>query len=109
MAEWRVGKHYGVHLYEGEVPLGTMLTADLARQVARDHNTAQVLAEQYMALNSEVQRQRVELYQIRKLGGWLKDSFPLLQQIHETLATVDSALRDEGFVDEEPPERDACE
>jgi hypothetical protein len=39
MAErWRVGSHYGIHLYRGDEPLGTMLTPELAEQVVRAVN-----------------------------------------------------------------------
>ena len=37
---WRVGTHYGIHLYAGDEPLGTMLTPELAAAAAEAHNAA---------------------------------------------------------------------
>jgi hypothetical protein len=35
---WRVGTHYGIHLYAGDEPIGTMLTPELAEAAAEAHN-----------------------------------------------------------------------
>jgi 2,4-dienoyl-CoA reductase-like NADH-dependent reductase (Old Yellow Enzyme family) len=40
MAKWRVGQHYNIHVYEGETPVCTALTAEFARQIVDDHNAA---------------------------------------------------------------------
>ena len=37
---WRVGTHYGIHLYAGDEPLGTMLTSELAAAAVEAHNAA---------------------------------------------------------------------
>ena len=37
---WRVGTHFGIHLYAGDEPLGTMLTPELAAAAAEAHNAA---------------------------------------------------------------------
>jgi hypothetical protein len=37
---WRVGNHYGIHLYAGDEPIGTMLTPELAAAAAEAHNAA---------------------------------------------------------------------
>jgi hypothetical protein len=37
---WRVGTHYGIHLYAGDEPIGTMLTPELAAAAAEAHNAA---------------------------------------------------------------------
>ena len=37
---WRAGTHYGIHLYAGDEPLGTMLTPELAAAAAEAHNAA---------------------------------------------------------------------
>jgi hypothetical protein len=41
MAKWRVGQHYNIHVYEGETPVCTALTAEFARQIVDDHNAAE--------------------------------------------------------------------
>lgn len=35
---WRVGSHYGIHVYEGETPVCTALTQEFAAQIVADHN-----------------------------------------------------------------------
>jgi hypothetical protein len=35
---WRVGTHYGIHLYAGDEPIGTMLTPELAAAAVEAHN-----------------------------------------------------------------------
>jgi hypothetical protein len=37
-AAWRVGSHYGIHIYEGETPIATALTPEFARQIVDEHN-----------------------------------------------------------------------
>ena len=39
-APWRVGTHYGIHLYAGDEPIGTMLAPELAAAAAEAHNAA---------------------------------------------------------------------
>lgn len=40
MAEWRVGRHYPIHVYEGDRPIATFFTAVDAAQAVHDHNAA---------------------------------------------------------------------
>ncbi len=37
-APWRTGTHYGIHLYAGDEPIGTMLTPELADAAVEAHN-----------------------------------------------------------------------
>jgi hypothetical protein len=46
MTEWRVGRHYGVHVYEGDRPVATFFTVDDARRAVDDHNRAEALRAQ---------------------------------------------------------------
>jgi hypothetical protein len=38
MKPWRVGKHYQIHVYEGDTPVCTALTPEFAAQIVADHN-----------------------------------------------------------------------
>lgn len=38
MTAWRVGSHYGIHIYDGDTPVATALTPDYAAQIVADHN-----------------------------------------------------------------------
>jgi hypothetical protein len=35
---WRVGQHYGIHVYAGDVPIATFHTVSDARRAVEDHN-----------------------------------------------------------------------
>jgi hypothetical protein len=60
---WRVGRHYPIHVYEGDRPVGTMLTAtDAARAVAAVNNgglhappTERALLQQLIAVTANGQ------------------------------------------------------
>jgi hypothetical protein len=45
VADWRVGRHYPIHVYEGDTPVATFFTATDAAQAVRDHNEAPALRE----------------------------------------------------------------
>lgn len=35
---WRIGEHYGIHIYAGEVPIATALDSVWAERIVTDHN-----------------------------------------------------------------------
>jgi hypothetical protein len=45
MAAWRVGRHYNIHVYEGDRPVATFFREEDARQAVEDHNLKAQLAE----------------------------------------------------------------
>lgn len=54
MAEWRVGRHYPIHVYEGDTPIATFFTAADAAEAVRDHNGTEI--EQMRAHRDAAQR-----------------------------------------------------
>ncbi len=55
---WRVGTHFGIHLYAGDEPLGTMLTPELAAAAAEAHNAA--IGDGTVRISGEDQRREYE-------------------------------------------------
>jgi hypothetical protein len=56
MSEWRVGQHYGIHVYEDETPVCTAMTPEFAAQIVRDHNAAFSANPRTAELEEEVAR-----------------------------------------------------
>ncbi len=70
-AVWRVGRHYGIHVYEDDRPVATFLTPEDAAMAVSDRRRA--LAER------EAKRKIVELHEIVTVdyaGQWWTDPAP---------------------------------
>lgn len=45
-SSWRVGSHYGIHVYEGDRPVATFHTVADAKQAVSDHNVRGLVSGQ---------------------------------------------------------------
>lgn len=67
MTAWRVGAHYGIHVYEGDRPVATFHTVADARQAVRDHNAAEAPdSECYTLPNGECVAPNCKLHSQRR-------------------------------------------
>lgn len=70
--EWRVGRHYPVHVYEGDTPVATFFTAQDAERAVQAVNTAAVPTpdvdhdETAEELREEVARLRLFAYEMQR-------------------------------------------
>lgn len=54
VTEWRVGRHYPIHVYEGDTPVATFFTAADAWRAVEDHNDVNELRAQRRAALNEI-------------------------------------------------------
>lgn len=69
---WRVGTHYGIHVYAGDVPVATFLRPEWAARAVDDHNAA-LDAHRTAGSGEDEQRRRFDAaYReaVRNCQGW---------------------------------------